>query len=654
MTVHLLPHACRRWLPLLATLALSCAATEIRQLTPQSVATVKTPDGRTLTVENLGLPLTPKKALVEFVTALPDGDRIAWGCTEATLEHFLVGYGSRSGLHKLDLTKYFGPHSTAVTLAAHGDSIYMLAGNRGPAIVKYHIPTKTAKELIKYDKNYYYMGFTVDSRGRIYWGTYPETEVIGVDPATDQPFSLGRMTTEPDQSYALLPAADRDDILYVPVGMKRPELYAVNLKTGEKKQILTPEESKIMQQHHRNLPRVVYMEDGKVYCQLGGQIRLCTFDGLKPTERKDVDFGVQALPRNGKQAAPMFNDQEKAEFFDDRGLTLSANGQPRLLPISGLPVAGHELFSLGTIKDGVLYGSGIFPASSFGLDLKTLRSTSYGMISRGGVQNYDLEATPDGILMASYTGGFFDLLDPKQPLKKGVNPKPIGDLVKFQQERPFRLTPDAGGKVFYTGTMPVKNCYGGLIARIDTASGKIDTWRDIVPDQTIMDVIWVPGTRLLFGTSFNSGGTGTKPRAKTAVIFLFDPATGKVVWQDTPAPDASLYQGAAPTADGKIMFCGIIGKKTEWFLFDPATRSIVSRKPLDWASWSYSAKNPVGPDGKNYFINAGSLYEYTPGQEKPLKLFTHPSISRGGYISVAPDGYLYYFDQANLMRVKIF
>ena len=144
------------------------------------------PDGRTLILEELGRPLPGKASPVEFVAVMPDGEKIAWAVSRATLEHFLLGYGEKSGLHRLDLTEYFGPHSYKPTIAFHRDSIYILAGNRGPALIRYHIPTRTAKVLRKYDIPYYYLGFARDTGGRLYWSTYPETEVIGVDPETDR------------------------------------------------------------------------------------------------------------------------------------------------------------------------------------------------------------------------------------------------------------------------------------------------------------------------------------------------------------------------------------------------------------------------------------------------------------------------------------
>lgn len=637
----------------LTALHVSADTGEKRQLTAKTEATFQLEDGRKLVLENLGRPLPAKKSPVEFVTTSADGEKIAWAVSRATIEHFLIGYGEKSGLHMLDLSEYFGPHSYKPTINPAGDSIYILAGNRGPALIKYHIPTKKATVLKKYDIRHYYLGTAVDSKGRIYWATYPETEVIGVDPATDQVFSLGRMTTEKTQSYALSAAADDGDILYVPVGQERPELYAVKLADGAKKQILTDGEIKALQKASVRMPRVTLV-DGKVYTRIGKKIMRCTPDGLR--EAPEVtDLAASTRP-NAKFPSSEFNATETALHFDEYGLVLKGGGKQRTIAIDGLPVVGHELYAIGATQDGVLYGSGIFPANSFGLNLQTLESTDFGMVSRGGVQNYDLAATPCGILMCSYVGSYFDLLDPSKPIEPGVNPKPIGDLKKEEQERPFRLTAIGDGKVLYVGTMPAKNTHGGTIARIDLEHGTVKAWRHVIPDQSIMDVVVVPGGELLFGGSNIQGGTGSSPKAKEAEIFLFDPAKGETVWSAKPMPGAEAYQGSAVTADGKIMIVGRKGGEHRWFLFDPAGRTIVKEEALPGTrgTWIFAEKNPVGPDGDNYFLAKGALFEYSAKRGKLTRLFEHPSLNVTGYTSVAPDGCLYYLDECRLMRVKLF
>ncbi len=643
---------------LLLLLGASLAATEppselpknIRTLRPEALLQKTLPDGRTLTLESLGRPLPGKSSKVEFVSVMPDGEKIAWAVSRATLEHFLLGYGEKSGLHRLDLTQYFGPHSYKPTFAFHRDSIYILAGNRGPALIRYHIPTRTAKVLRKYDIPYYYLGLARDTGGRIYWSTYPQTEVIGVDPETDQVFSLGRMTEEPNQSYALHPAVDDAGTLYVPVGMKRPELYACDLKTGVRKQILTQEEIQLLKDKNRSMIRVL-LRDGRVYADLAGRVMRCTPDGLVPAP--GVRFDRDVITANARHSSCDFGNGRTALRFTENGLVVARDDGEELIPIAGLPVVGHELYALGAVRDGVLFGSGIFPANTFGLNLKTLQARDFGMISGGGVQNYDLGAAPQGVLLASYVGGYLDLLDPERPVQKGVNPRRIGDMKQWQQERPFRLTPGEPG-IFYTGTMPAKNLHGGAIVRIDLNSGWVHAWRNLIPDQSIMEVIPVPGDDFtLLGLSNINGGTGTKPLAETAELFLFTPVTGKVIWHDAPLPDVELYQGAARTREGRIMFLARHRDgRYDWCLWDPAQRKILRRVPLSGSNrlWGYTARE-ADADGKLYFIVQGTAYEYTPGHSEPVKLLEHPSLRTTGYITLAPDGNLYFFDECRLMRI---
>lgn len=631
---------------------------EPQQLKVQQVGVFPQKDGRKIVLECLGRPLPSKQSAVDFVTVGPDGDRIAWGVTRATIEHFLVGYSERSGFHKLDLTKYFGPHSYRPSLAAAGDSIYVLAGNRGAALIKYHIPTKTSKVLHFYKERLYYLGVTRDSRGRIFWATYPKTEVIGVDPATDKIISLGRMTEDPRLSYALNASVDDDDVMYVPVGEHHCEMFAVDLKSGRKKQILTPQETKDFAANHTQLPRVSRI-NGKVYTQIGKKIMLCTPDGLvtPDTAVSSGDFR-SGIKNNARHQRNRFSDDTSALYFDADGLWVKErSGKVRCIPIEGMPVVGHELFAIGATRDGVLYGSGIFPANVFALDLKTLVSTDWGMGSRGGVQNYDLVSTPKGILMASYVECYFDMLDPSQPWQAGKNPRPFGDLRKWSQDRPIRFTQaDEEGNVFYIGTIPTKNKHGGVIARIDVRTGAIDAWRDVIPRQSIMDLVVVPGTRLLFGTSSIMGGTGSQPVEKSAKVFLFDMDTNKVVWQASPRPEAQHYQASAVTGNGKIMFLSR-GKDmdTEWHLFDPATRRVIRSANLGKGDgrFVFSEKRPVGTGKRNYFVSSGKLYEYDYRQPAPVALFAHPSLRYTGYVTVADDGYFYYLDECRLMRVKV-
>ncbi|MBR2642285.1 MAG: hypothetical protein IKD46_04075, partial [Lentisphaeria bacterium] len=549
-----------------------------RQLKVESVKKIKTPDGRTIQLENLGLPLTPKPAPVEFVTTSPDGEKIAWGVFRGALEHYVAGYGEKSGLHLIDLTKYYGLHSYKPTIAPYKGYIYILAGNRGPALLKYEIATRKTTEIHRFKDQYYWLGHAVDSKGRIFWGICNnkknEALIMGIDPATDKiilPPKLNRLNR---QTYALSPAIDANDIAYIPLGMNKPDLCMMDLKTMESKSILTDADKKNMKKARIKIP-AVRLIGGKVYTKINKKFYECTPEGLKPAPAEIRSF-PESWGCNTRHPDAVFRAGWKAAEFTSEGLLLKdTKDAKQMLPIKGLPVIGHEIYSIGGVHKGKIYGSGIFKGHVFAVDLKTLKSTDYGLIGRSGVQQYDLASTPYGVLFCGYTGGYFDLLDPDQPLRKNVNPKPVWDLKAYNQERPFRLTAaDASNTVFYTGSMATKNILPGALTKIDLKTNKHITWQNIIPNQSIMDVVVVPGTKLLFGTSSVTGGTGSKATEKEAQIFLFDPEQGKVIWQDNPLKKPCVaYQGTMVTADGRILFvCRVASKEYIWLIFDPATR----------------------------------------------------------------------------------
>lgn len=649
----------KRILFLVAALAVCASFAAERQLKVESVKKIKVPDGRVIRLENLGLPLSPKPAPVEFVTVLPDGERIAWGVFRGTIEHYIVGYGEKSGLRIIDVTRFFGPHSYKPTIAPYKNCIYILAGNRGPHLLKHDILSGKTVELRHFKDRCYWLGHAVDKNGRIYWAVQDAPNhidrLIGLDPTTDKIFVTGKICKDSVQSYAISAAAGDDGILYIPIGMKYADLWMLDPRTGEKRSILTEEELARLKKLKTKLMRVE-LSDGKVYTRIGKEIFLCTPQGLRPTKKA---LNVTAWTANARFPSKKFRDDgAKAVRFTGDGLVLETpDKKETLLKIAGLPVVGHELYSVGGVHQGKLYGSGIFGGDVFALDLKTLKSTDFGRIGRAGVQQYDLASTPYGVLFCGYTGGYFDLLDPDKPLKPDVNPKPIGDLIKFNQERPFRLTPqDDTNTRFVTGSMATKNALPGAITRVDLKNNTFTCWKNPIPDQTVFDMVTLPNSNLLFCTSGVDGGTGSKATQTEAAVFLFDPDKGEVVWRDKPVKGpCHAYQGTMNTADGRVLYVARVSSGDyRWVVFDPATRKskVGGKLPsLSSGRFVFAEKRPV--NGKNYFTCQGWFFEFDPAANKVTPLFKDKMLANTGYIHYADeDGFMYFLDECRLMRWK--
>ena len=221
--------------------------------------------------------------------------------------------------------------------------------------------------------------------------------------------------------------------------------------------------------------------------------------------------------------------------------------------------------------------------------------------------------------------------------------------------RTSRLKANDEQTLFYVGSMATKNALPGALTRIDLKTGEFTCWKNIIPNQSIMDVVTVPGSPLIFGTSMVEGGTGSRPTEKEAQIFLFDPASGRVVWQDNPVKGACYaYQASMNTADGRILVIARVrGEDYRWVIFDPVTRTSkigeLCKNGEGRSRFAFSEKRPV--KGRNYFTCFGTFYEFDPATNRVTALFSDPSLNETNYFKyVDEDDSIYYLDEARLMR----
>jgi hypothetical protein len=628
----------------LLTVRAVAAEPVVKQLKVERQETLTGGDGQAYWLELLGSPLEVPTARVSWVTTGPGGGEIAWAAVRSPEIYGLLGYHLQSGKrYWADLSAYHGEHGLSSTGGVGGDSIYLLAGNKKTCIFKYHIPTEKLSIVQVIDQKKigkYWLGRAVGPDGRIYWGVYPTASVIGVDPKTDKFLNYGPMSDDPNQMYVLHPKVDADNILYAPTGLEKPELYALNLATGEKKQIIGEKMAAELKAKKVKLVSLV-PAGGRVYLELDKAYYLCTPDGVAetpspPPGRRDAEWQPDVRFANG----------ETPLRFTEYGLEIRAADRKstRVVPVE-FPDIGHELYTVGSIRDGVLYGSGIFGANVFGLDLKTLRSTDYGVISGGSVQNYELFDTPKGLILSSYSVGALDLFTPERPLEKGRNPRPLARLNQTdEQERIWGFPGGVIGNRVYSGSMPIKGHLGGTLVEIDLDDNRVTVRRNIIPNQTINNVYALPGKPgvLVFGSAIR-GGTGTEPTEKEAVLAAWDIATEKILWTKKPFPHADSIE-VLPTADGKLL----VVSETSYLLFDPATDAFTPAGELPGRRVRHTT--PDGPNGENYIIRGKTLYSYTPAHGF-RKLFDHDSFE----FAVSPkvrDGFLYYGENSRLWRIK--
>ncbi|MBR2641614.1 MAG: hypothetical protein IKD46_00660 [Lentisphaeria bacterium] len=650
---------------LLMGLCVSIFAGEVRQLVPESPVPVKGEDGGTYLLEDLGNPMVPKESEVEFVTTLKDGSRVVWGVVSSPGRHGVQGVNLQTGeVHWIDTTADFGPHAHRTELAPYGDDVlYIFSGNIFK-IYKYTLSTRKKVLLHTFPRwtgRYWIASRAVGPDGKIYVGTYPRTIAIGVDPATDKAFQLPPITKEKNQKYLAAPAVDDRNIMYAPVGRHTPELFSYDLKTGRKKQLLTPEQIRELKAEHLFMPSV-FLYQGKVYTTIGGKRYLCTPEGLQNAPQSiPWPEHPDRVKANGRFPSRKIHTGETAVVFGDRSVIVADKKGNRRAIFAKVEGVKHEIYRFGARRGDLLFGSGIFRAKVFSLNLKTLQAVDYGRCTTGPVQSYDLLDTPDGLLISSYTGATLDLFEPDRPRVPGKNPLPVAVLENtHQQERIPRLVPV--GDCVYAGTQPIKGHLNGAVLRMDLPTRKISVFRGVIPEQSIPDMVLCPDGKTLFGNGSILGGTGAVPKAKTASVFLWDTVTDKVIWSGTVFPDAIYYTESGLTADGHVITfarnSSLAKQKFYYYMiFDPVRREVIrqGRIPARFSRYLVSHPRAMGLQKRNYFAADGVLYAYDPALKTVVKLFSHPSLELTQDLYVTPEGFAYYLaENTSIIRVKLF
>jgi outer membrane protein assembly factor BamB len=481
----------------------------------------------------------------------------------------------------------------------------------------------------------YWLGSTVGPDGRFYVGSYPAAQLVCCDPATGKVEGLGRIPTDEKERYLIHPAVSDDNVVYCPVGLHHMELWAYDVKTKTKRQIL-PEELTQAQ----GAPQVWLAADGQVYGSAGSAKFRCRPDGIELGETK---------PRGPARITKTAGDIAVGNVDDEGKLALTdtKTGETTRLQTS-YEGRTSEIYSVGCERDGKIYGATISPANSFSYDPATGELTDMGRISGGRIQVYDTISLPQGLFLCSYMGAHVDLFDPARPRKKGENPRYLGRVAG--QERPVQWCLGPDGKLYF-GTVPAKGRLGGTLTRVDPDQLAIESWPDLIPHQSIMYVAPVPETGELFCASSVQGGSSAIPTEKEACVFLWDTKTESVVFRANPVP-GTRYYGRAIRAKTGIVY-GLAGEK--YYAFDPVKREVVftGDLPATGAHFPGLSDEPVGPGGLIYGLAGDAVYAIDPADHSARVIARHDSLKRVRGFLVTQAGDLYYGAGPTLMRCRL-
>jgi outer membrane protein assembly factor BamB len=594
---------------------------------------------KTYKFEDLGKPIR-SPLTIEFVTNDEVTGPIAWGGLTGAENNVLVGVHMKDGrLIEVDLTKY-GKANALLLFKASERYIYLFTGKKG-RFLKYDIRLNELKTVGEQSNAQYWMkkSYAIAPDGKIYVGTYPQASVTVLNPKTDEVKMMEKISANNGSEYVINPAADKDGIIYFPTGMKHGELWSYNPATDTKKQILT---EKLMTYGPAQIWKGT---DGKVYGKKGSTTFLCTED--KIVEGETLAAAAE-LPDN-------LNGDLQALYLNKDGSLVVKNQKTKeeLIIKSTFEPSAHEVFSVGALYKGKLYGSGMKPGRIFTYDTNTGKIDDLGHLSRGKVQTYDILAYKDRLFTSSYTGGYVDVFN---VAANGlpINPKPVADLHRMaKQERLLQLTMGPDGNI-YSPTIPIKGFLGGTLVQINPESLKTKAIKDIVYNQSLTSVTAIKKTGELFITSSIQGGTSAKPTEKEAVVVIWNPATEKVTYTGKPITGATSYETTVLGNNGLIYGSSL----DTIYVFDPLQKKVLTKTSFEKSPdkrASIVLSETLGKNGFVYGIDRrnGQLFCIDPATNKITVLGNDVSIVGARFAKVREDGYLYYPNHATLRRVKV-
>jgi hypothetical protein len=291
------------------------------------------------------------------------------------------------------------------------------------------------------------------------------------------------------------------------------------------------------------------------------------------------------------------------------------------------PVAVNA--SVGTIESawasqtGDVYASSYLSGSTMILDPSTNQTT----IESGPGQAESIADYGQSVLFGVYPGANLWVYDPTKPWNWGPyasgaeNPSLLATIGQ-SQDRPMSMVTGPDGTL-YVGTVPVAGSLGGALSTV-TPTGSVHTYRNIIPNQSPISLVFTGG--MVVGSTTVSGGVGATPAASTAELFVWNPATQKVVSTLSPFPGTPAIAGLVLGPNGLVY--GLTN--TEIFAYSPATNTIVNSQALPYTTgtgygsfdWGATTSLVFGPDGNLYGAADGRAFEANPASLAVTTLVT--------------------------------
>lgn len=455
----------------------------------------------------------------------------------------------------------------------------------------------------------YFWEAGANADGDVFFASYPGGKLLGYEPETDTWRDYGTLVE--GNSYARSLAVAGDDA-YVGGGTARPSLTHVDTVTGQTENIELPVEytdqefvydvslagdTLFARVSPANTILVYSLTEGAwvdtIESAVGLEVSPAVTTSDSGTERTEVLIpeiggGMIAYDLDTREQRAVSIDLGGAsargwalmdvglEGFPGESLVTATSkaafhvwnpqtGETRQMRTDAMPTP-FQIRSLGTGPQGDAWVGGYAsPPGVAQVDAETGES----VLRPGPGQVEGMVAHGDDLVIGTYPGALLYTYDSTQDWDNGTNP-PERVSIEHGQDRPVAWA--SAGAAVAIGTVPDYGQLGGALTFFDPDTQEMTVFEEVIEDQTVISLAYADG--LVYGGTGIWGGLGTDPATSEGQLFIVDPSTGEVLYQDVPVPGEENVSGLAFGPDGDLW--GITANTL--FRFDPQTREIVERQ----------------------------------------------------------------------------
>lgn len=500
------------------------------------------------------------------------------------------------------------------------------------------------------------MSMTEDDDGRIWSGTYPNSAVACYHPGTGEFRDYGNLYDQNWRQYPRAIAADDTGWVYFGIGSTASQIVSLDPESGRAEPLLTEDE-------RTHAHALVYRDlNGRVYGHTSGGSE----DGWMELYRgKRTDVG-RIENRSEKPIIAGSQGLFHTDFPDgkrmvscslvERTLAVEDPGTGETREVSfDYSSEGAHIMGVATAPDNTICGGTAFPMHFF-----SFNPVTGSWINRPALGQWNTVAREgDMFFIGAYTHGLLEAWDPARPWvhterdKAGCNPELLYECHEVIN-RPHMLLAHPNGRTVVLAGTPGYGLTGGGLLFWDrqTREYTLLEHTDILPNQSTMSLVPLPGGRLLGGTT-TSAGTGGEQKADEAELYIMDMETRRLDWHEVVFPGVQGYTDMCQGPNGVVY--GIANRR-RFFVFDPGGRRVVHQRELEAEFGpTTSQQGPrvliTAPDGAIFILFTRGIALVEPDTHDIRMLAESPvPIGPGGDIL---DGRIYFGSGSHLYSYQV-